>query len=223
MKNWIAVRENNLLFNGLLLFIGLTFMLVWLPLLRCLFDGVTYSWGQWYFGLTLSSAGISADYFMLLPFLLLYLALFYGFYYLKNRKLFYGLLAAWWIHFWGNLLLDMFIHGDTEFHGDTLDVHVSLSAIILPLAALALLLIVAVIRKDQRMEAIQVPRTDSNRLRTWIILAPLPLQAILFMIGEPHGLTDEIAVLITILQALAIPFLFSPGKATAASTELYTS
>ena len=39
MKTPIAVRLNNRLFNTLLIFSGITFMLVWLPLLRCLFDG----------------------------------------------------------------------------------------------------------------------------------------------------------------------------------------
>lgn len=212
MKNWIAVRSNNGLFNLLLFLVGITFMLVWLPLLRCLFDGSTYSWGQWYFGRQFSSAGITADYFVLIPFLLLYLSLFYSFYYAKNRQLFYGLLIAWWVHFWGNLLADIFVHGDTMFHGDTLNVHISLTSIIVPLAILALLLIIAVIRKDRTLETVSLPRTDSNRLWTWIILAPLPLQAILFMVGEPHALTDEISVLITIAQALALPFIFRPGK-----------
>ncbi|PHN03300.1 ubiquinol cytochrome C oxidoreductase [Flavilitoribacter nigricans] len=223
MKNWIAVRSNNLLFNFLLFFIGLTFMLVWLPLLRCFFDGASYSWGQWYFGRQLSSAGVSADYFILIPFLLLYVALFHAFYYQKNRLVFYGLMIAWWFHFWGNLLLDIFVHGDTLFHGDTLNVHVSLTAIILPLALLALLLIVAVIRKDQTMETVNLPRSSTGNLRTWIILGPLPLQAVLFMIGEPHALTDEIAVLITIVQSLAIPFLFTPGRVreTETAAELY--
>jgi hypothetical protein len=196
-------------------------MLVWLPLLRCLFDGVTYSWGQWYFGKQLFSAGISADYFMLIPFLFLYLALFYAFYYAKNRKIFYGLMIIWWVHFWGNFLLDIVIHGDTQFHGDTLNVHVSLSAIIVPLAIIALLLIIAIIRKDRTMENLSIPRTSNNQLWTWIILAPLPLQAIFFMIGEPHALTDEIAVLITIAQSLALPFIFTPAKARATAPELY--
>lgn len=221
MKNWIAVRTNTPLFNVLLFLIGITFMLVWLPLLRCLFDGSTYSWGQWYFGTQFSSAGISADYFILIPFLLLYLALFYSFYYLKNRTVFYGLLVAWWVHFWGNFLLDIFVHGDTMFHGDTLNVHVSLSAIVVPLAVAALLLIVVVIRKDRQMEAVSLPRTNAKQLFTWIILAPLPLQAILFMVGEPHALTDEISVLITIAQSLAMPFIFTPGKVRETAADLY--
>lgn len=225
MKNWTAVRSNNLLFNLLLFLIGITFMLVWLPLLRCFFDGSTYSWGQWYFGMQLSSAGVSADYFILIPFLLLYLVLFHAFYYQKNRSIFYGLMIAWWVHFWGNFLLDIFVHGDTQFHGDTLNVHISLTAIVVPLAALALLLIVAVIQKDRKMETLSISRTPSNRLWTWIVLAPLPIQAILFMVGEPHALTDEIAVLITIAQSLTLPFIFTPGKArtTATTTQMYAS
>jgi len=79
MKTPIAVRANNALFNSLMIFSGLTFMLVWLPLLRCLFDGETYSWGQNYFVITFSSTGIESGYFILIPFLMLYLLFFYSF------------------------------------------------------------------------------------------------------------------------------------------------
>ena len=68
MKTPIAVRSNNALFNSLMIFSGITFMLVWLPLLRCLFDGKSYSWGQDYFGMPFQSTGIELDYFILIPF-----------------------------------------------------------------------------------------------------------------------------------------------------------
>ena len=138
VKTLIAVRANNRLFNFLMIFSGLTFMLVWLPLLRCLFDGKTYSWGMEYFGLNLRSSGIEADYFALIPFFVLFALFFYSFYCIKNRTIFYILLFLWWMHNFGNLLFGIIKNGDTMFHGDTLDVHISISAIIIPLSILTL-------------------------------------------------------------------------------------
>jgi len=45
-----------------------------------------------------------------------------------------------------------------------------------------------------------------------IILAPLPIQAILFATGEADGLTDEISVIITIIQSFLIAIIFFPTK-----------
>lgn len=212
MKALIAVRSNNALFNSLMIFSGLTFMLVWLPLLRCLFDGKTYSWGQDYFGMPFQSTGIELDYFILIPFLILYLFYFYSFYWLKNRTVFYIMLAWFWIHNFGNLLFDIIKNGDTEFHGDTLDVHISISSIVIPLSVIFLIWIIAVILKDRKLQEVNIPWNRRNTLKAIFILGPLPLQAILYATGEPHALTDEVSVLITILQSFLIPIIFFPAK-----------
>ncbi len=212
MKTSIAVRQNNSLFNFFMVFSGLTFMLVWLPILRCLFDGNTYSWGQNYFGFSFSSSGVQTDYFILIPFLLFFALFFYSFYWIKNRTVFYGLLVLWWVHSFGNFIYDIIVNGDTEFHGDTLNVHVSLSMIVIPLAISMLLLIVAIIVKDRKLEAVNISWDKKNNKKAMLILGVLPLQAILFATGEPHALTDEISVLITILQSFLIPIIFFPTK-----------
>lgn len=212
MENWMAIRQNNRLFNSLMFVVAITFMLVWLPLLRCLFDGTSYSWGQWYFGITLASQGLAADYLALILFFVLYLALFASFYWVKNRLVFYILLTWWWMHAFGNLLLDIFIHGDTMFHGDTLNVHISLSTLVLTLSALSLLLILLVIRKDRQLSEVSIAWSRPNRLKAWIILAPLALQAVLLASGEPHGITDQIGVILAITQALIFPVIFFPAK-----------
>ena len=212
MKTPIAVRSNNALFNSLMIFSGLTFMLVWLPLLRCLFDGKTYSWGQQYFGMSINSTGIEPGYFMLIPFLMLYLLFFYSFYWIKNRTIFYVLLAWFWIHNFSNLLFDIIKNGDTEFHGDTLNVHISISMIVIPLSIIALIWIIAVIRKDKKLTEVNIPWGRTNKIKALIILAPIPIQAILFATGEAHGLTDEISVIITIIQSFLIAIIFFPKK-----------
>ena len=56
----------------------------------------------------------------------------------------------------------------------------------------------------------------SNSKAAWIILAPLPIQILLLATGEPHGLSDEIGVILTIIQAILIPSIFLPkGKGAA--------
>jgi len=98
------------------------------------------------------------------------------------------------------------------FHGDTLDIHVSLAAIVTPIALLGLILVVLAIRKDMKLPPGQVNWNRLNIRAAWIILAPLPLQILLLATGEPHGLTDEIGVVITIIQAILIPTIFLPKE-----------
>ncbi len=212
MKTPIAVRPNNVLFNFFMILTGITFMLVWLPLLRCLFDGSTYSWGQTYFGFNLYSAGVQADYFMLFPFLMLFVFLYYSFYWVKNRTIFYVLLVLWWIHSLGNFIYDIIKNGDTGFQGETLDVQISISMIVIPLSIIMLLLIIAVIRKDRKLTEVNIPWNKKNNLKAILILGVIPIQAILYATGEAHGLTDEISVIITILQSFLIPIIFFPSK-----------
>ena len=212
MKIPIAVRLNNRLFNSLLIFSGITFMLVWLPFLRCLFDGKSYSLGQDYFGFSFRSAGIEPDYFILIPFLVFFVAFFYSFYWIKNRAVFYVLIILWWIHTFGNLLFGLIRDGDSTFHGDTLDVHISISMIVIPLSILAILLILGIILKDRKLPEVAIPWNRRNNIKILLILGPLPLQAIMYATGEAHGLTDEISVLITILQSFLIPIIFFPSK-----------
>ena len=212
MKTPIAIRKSNMLFNSLMIFSGITFMLVMLPLQRCLFDGSSYSWGMTYFGHNFFSKGIQPDYFILVPFLLLFILYFFSFYWIKNRTIFYIMLVWFWLHNFGNLLFDIIKNGDTEFHGDTLDVHVSISSIVIPLALIFLIWIIAVIRKDRKMEQVSIPWSRQNDLKALFILGVLPIQAFLYATGEPHGLTDEISVIITILQSFLFGIIFIPLK-----------
>jgi len=212
MKTPIAVRKSNVLFNGLMIFSGITFMLVLLPLQRCLFDGDSYSWGQQYFGVSFHSTGIESGYFILIPFLILYLAYFYSFYWIKNRTIFYILLVWFWIHNFGNLLFDIIKNGDTMFHGDTLNVHVSISSIVIPFSILFLIWILVVIFKDRKLEDVEIAWSKRNNLKALLILGILPIQALLYFTGESDGLTDEISVIITILQSFLFGIIFIPRK-----------
>lgn len=214
MKTPLAIRKSNKLFNSLMIFSGITFMLVLLPLLRCLFDGNTYSWGQSYFGTSFNSTGIEQDYFILIPFLILYLLYFYSFYWVKKRVIFYVMLAWFWIFNFGNLIFDIVKNGDTMFHGDTLNVHISISSIIIPLSIIFLIWIIAIIIKDAKMKDVSIPWSKRNNRKAILILGVLPLQAILYATGEPHGLTDEVSVIITIVQSFLFGIIFIPSTSS---------
>ena len=212
MKNFIAIRKSNRTFNGLMLLTGFTFMLVWLPLLRCLFDGTSYRWGQSVFGIKMASRGMSFDYIYLIGFMALYLLLYYSFYWLKNRSVFYLLLGWWFLHNFGDLLFDIWKNGDTMFHGDTLGVHISLAYIVIPLSILALTLIGFVIKKDRAMQEAAIPWGKINKRNALLILSPIPIQAILFATGEPDDWGDKIGVIAAIIQAILFHRIFIPDK-----------
>ncbi|AXT19172.1 ubiquinol cytochrome C oxidoreductase [Flavobacteriaceae bacterium AU392] len=212
MKTPIAVRSRNNIFGILSLIIGFTFLTTWLPLLRALFDGESYSWGMGYFGLSFSGKGLTSDYLILIVFLILYIALFASFNWIKNRVIFYLLLFWWWLHSFGNLLYDIIKNGDSMFHGDTLNIHVSISAIVIPLSIIALGLIIFIIKKDKQLQEVHIAWSRSNNIKVLIILGPLVLQGVFFAIGEPHGITDQIGVFIAIIQCFVIWLIFKPSR-----------
>ncbi|MEO0570628.1 MAG: ubiquinol cytochrome C oxidoreductase [Bacteroidota bacterium] len=212
MKPIVSSRQRYSLFNILMFSIAFTFPVVWLPFLRCLFDGKSYSWGQTYFGKQLYSEGIAPDYIWLIIFLVFYVFLFYSFYWLGKRIIFYVLLLIWWLHSFGNLWYDIIKNGDTMFHGDTLNVHISLTGVIAPISIVAAVLIIMVILKDRKMPDFGIAWGKRNTFWAFIILGPLVAQIFLFVMGEPHGTTDEIGVVIAILQALLFPLIFLPPQ-----------
>jgi hypothetical protein len=189
-----------------------SFLIVWLPLLRSLLDGDTYQWGTSYFGTMISGAGVTASLMFLVVQLVFYVGLFWSIFRAQKRMIAYLLTIVWWIHFFGNLLFDIIVNGDTMFHGDTLNVHISISMIVIPLSILAAVLIVLWIRRDLKSHDIEIQWSRKNKMLALLILGPLPLQAILLRIGEPHATTDEIGVIITILQCLLLPLIFFPYK-----------
>lgn len=212
MKRWTAVRPSNRIFNALMTVQGFTFMLVMLPLLRVPSDGISYAWGQTYFGIQFASRGVNADYFVLFLFLVIFIAVFSSFYWAKNRALFYGMIILWWIHVFGSLLVDLLISGDMIFHGDTLNVHISMLNLVIGLSIISMILIILSIREDLRMTDVQIPWDKRNTQKAILILSPLLLQVIFFAVGEPDGLTDSTAVIITIIQSIVFPVIFIPSK-----------
>jgi hypothetical protein len=183
-------------------------MIVWLPFVRSIFDGTSYVWGTQYFGATITGKGITPSFIFIIAQLALYAAVIIGLYRMKNRQFYGALLGIWWVNVFGNLIFDIIKNGDTMFHGDTLNVHISITAIILPLAAIAMLLIVQVLRTEK--ESVTISWTKKNRTLLNIFLVMLPILFILLSTGETHGLTDQIGVIIAIAQCFYIPVIFRP-------------
>lgn len=104
----------------------------------------------------------------------------------------------------------MAINGDTMFHGDSLNVHVSLTYFIVPYAAAVLLLMAKVIGEDMKTpdQAIGWSLINHRLLVSFLIM--LPLLYMLLSTGQPHGTTDQIGVLIAIGQYFFIPFIIRP-------------
>lgn len=210
MKFPTAFRNPQLAYQLLLFVIAFTFLIVWLPFLRAPFDGVTYHWATTYFGIPFSGSGLNRDYLFLIVEFIFYAGLFFSVYWVRNRNVFYVLLGLWWFHFFGGMLYTIIQDPDSTFRGDTLGVVVSLIYIVGPLVLIALTLVVWVIRKDRQAEEVSIPWNRKNRLMALLIFGPLPLQFVLLHFGPDPSLMDQIGVLISITQCLAIPLVLRP-------------
>lgn len=220
MKNFIAYRKNSGLKTLLSVIVSITFLIVWLPFLRAIFDGSSYNWGTEYFGFDIYGSGVNIDFIFVIIQLLFYAVFMISFYWVKNRNWFYGFLGLWFINVFGNLISDILINGDTMFHGDTLNVHLSITWIVVPLSLLALVLIIFVIKEDLKAEEELISWSPKNRLMLFVILGPLPVQGLLFAMGEPHGITDQIGVIISILQCFLIPLIMRPRASNTVAQQI---
>ena len=210
MNSLIAYRKSNNLLNWFHLLISFSFIIVWLPFLRAIFDGKSYQWGTNYYGFNFNGAGVTADFLFVIIQLIFYVALFVAAYRVRNRKIYYALLVLWFLNVFGNLLASIVRDGDTMFHGDTLNIHISLTNIIIPLSIMASICMFLIIRKDIKTPEVTVPWNSKNTKLALMILAPILIQAILFATGEPHGITDKIGVIAAIAQCFLIPLIFRP-------------
>ena len=208
----IAQKPRTTTHTFLLFIVSFTFIIVWLPLVRSIFDGSSYHWETGYFGFVMKGDGIGPHFGFLIAQLLLYSALFYSVYWQKNRKIAFGLLGIWFIHFFGSLIYEG-LNGELMFHGDALNVHYDMTYLVVILGTISLGLILLAYKKDQALDLPCISWNKKNKLAAWIILGPLPIQLILLSTGDPQQNTDQIGVVISIIQANVIPFIFLPyGK-----------
>lgn len=187
---------------------AITFVVFWLPTVRGLFDGSTYAWSAFGF----SGRGTGGDYWFPLAASTGAIA----FLFLAARgagPTFQVLLVTWHLFLAGGALhLALTEPNAFRFRGDTLGIDVSLAWIgPLLFGGFALLAILWVIRMGRFR---RWPPVESwRRPLGWLVIALLPAQFLLLRMGRPDGRSDQIGVLLTVLQWGLITAFFYPLRA----------
>jgi hypothetical protein len=76
------------------------------------------------------------------------------------------------------------------------------------LAALAVFWVIRDLRSGRRREPL--PWTRTNKALGFSLIALLPIQFFLLRFGEPHGTTDQMGVVLTILQWMVVGTALRP-------------
>ncbi len=201
-------RLRNALLYALLIWTALTTVVFWLPTLRGAFDGPSYEWGLFGFG----GRGVSGDYWF--PVLGSAIALCAQYLAWRGPRLPFYVLILGWSGFLAAGMLSLAVGnpGSLRFRGDTLGIDISIAVLGPALFGLWAVLAAIWIGLDVRGRATRTMTSWSNRNSRWLIalLALLPIQFVLLRFGEPHGLSDQIGVLVTIVQWLLVVAAFGP-------------
>jgi hypothetical protein len=177
----------------------------WLPLLRSVFDGWSYSWGFSLLGIPLRGDGLGGD-FWYLPLKAAFLAVTV-----------YALLRCWrpvgaiLATAWTALIVADNVRAYLEdpaglvLRGDTLGININLS-LFAPIFSGILLMACLLYWRGSVSSGPQrpIPLQALNVKRLLSLAALLPLQFVLLRFGEPHGLSDQAGVILTILQWLLL-------------------
>ena len=208
-KTW-----NQRLFTILWLWVSFRTLLPWLVFFRLTFEGDSYSWGTDYFGHMFHSSGLARPDFLLVYALLaaglIILYLLRGF----RFKIGGGLLLLFLGIFAADAIYQLVAGEPQIFRGDTLDVTVDLTIVFFVLQfgmfAVALTWWWGVRRGIENAR----PRvlTPKRKLIVKACALFVPIQLLLLIFGEPHGLTDEIGVIGTLLQWVLLAYAFYPGS-----------
>jgi hypothetical protein len=189
--------------NVLLFLTGLTYATTWLPFVRGLMDGESYSWGNSLLGVSFSGSGIGGDFYYIVINTVLGILLMFSFYWVRQRLLFYTLLIVWHGSMIANAFYEVFAGQGYYFHGDTLGLHLNLSYVILPFMVLVGSLAVLIIVRDRKVY-FKAGWTKKNNYWLMMLLIPLPVQYFLLSAGDPHGTTDQAGVTLALLQVLLV-------------------
>jgi hypothetical protein len=215
MSGFVSPRPSGLL-KALLVWTALPFVFFWLPLVRSLFDGPTYEWGVGWWGVRMGGAGVTGDlWYLVLGTALGGILLWSGW---RGKRA----VLRWALPVWFSLLLARALHWAWQdpqgfvFRGDTLGVELNLTWLAPGFHLVGILLYLAWLRQDRRVSAsarITAPWTSRNTWRIVALAALLPVQFLLLRLGEPHGASDAVGVLITIVQWFALGWALSPVPA----------
>lgn len=213
----MSAQTNRFLLRVILILTAFSMIVVWLPLVRGLMDGGTYEWGQSFLGKNFGGTGVSGDYWFVVLQAVIGLSVIYlgwrGAY-----QPFHWLLLLWNIPSAVNAFYHALRYPEQyRFRGDTLGVDIPV-AWVSPLfwALLALLSILWVVRDLKQDKSREIPAwSRTNSVLLAITGSLLPFQFVLLRFGEPHGTTDQIGVILTMLQWLLLNLSFGAWRSTA--------
>lgn len=216
-------RRRDELLRVILIGTAIPGVLIWLPLVRGIADGPSYEWAHSFLGLSYGGRGTGGYYWLIavqatFVVILLYLG------WRGAKQPFHWLLIVWNGSQAADAVYNAVQFPDKyRFRGDTLGVDVSL-AWVGPLFYGGLALLSAIwIAREIRRGGRQQPHRWGRSNTIWLVAATslLPIQFALLRFGEPHGTTDQVGVMLTLLQwlilnlSLARRYLFEARSAEA--------
>jgi hypothetical protein len=213
-NNPLAKTWDQRLFSVLWIWLSIRTILPWLVFFRLTFEGNSYSWGTNYFGRMFYSSGLARPDFLLV-YALLVSSLFLMYQLRKhNFRLAGPLLIGFLGIFAADAAYQLMVGEPIIFHGDTLGVKIDLTTPFFifqfGMFAIALAWWMGVKSIAQGAGPKELP--TYKKIIVKLCIALVPVQLILLIFGEPHALTDEIGVLVTILQWLLLAFALYPGS-----------
>ncbi len=234
----MLVQRPDRLLRMLLGWTAVTLLFAWLPLIRGPMDGASYVWGASYWGLSVGGSGSGGDYWLLVVQGIVGLSIL-ALGWRGARPPFHVLLLLWHGVLGTSAVYSAYTDPDPyRFRGDTLGIDISL-AWVGPLFLggfflLAVLWTCLDLRRTREFSSAgDKPRRYTDREDTlrdvptrtvaawtrtntsWlaVLMLLLPVQFVLLRFGEPHGLTDRIGVVLTIIQCLTLGRIFRPAAA----------
>jgi len=207
-KSW-----DQRLFTLLWIWVSFKTLIPWLVFFRLSLEGDSYRWGTQFFNWTFYSSG-----FARVDFLLIYALLAIGIFLLwQMRQYRFAVAGPTLTAFLGVLAADamfQFLRGvPIIFQGDTLGVNVDIS---IPFYGLQFVMFLIAIAWWMGVVGLRpapaLPVTGLRKHLIRICLFFIPVQILLLVVGEPHGLTDQIGVVGTLLQWSLLAYAFYPGS-----------
>lgn len=189
-------------------------LLPWLVFFRLTFEGDSYSWGMEYFGHMFYSSGLARADFLVI-YALLASSLYLLFLLRRHNIRLAGLLLTIFLGFFAADAAYAFLAGEPMiFQGDTLGVTVDLTILffIFQFGMFALALAWWWGSRDVSRGAGPQAMANYKKIMVKICIAIVPVQLVLLIFGEPHELTDEIGVILTLSQWAMLAFALYPGS-----------
>lgn len=213
MEAVMGVRGATLLHRLVLGWLTLTFVLAWLPLVRCVMDGTSYEWGTRYFGLSFSGAGLTGDLWLLLVQTTLGLWLLYRGWRDPSPP-FPAVLLAWLGLVAADALYNIFTGAAVQFEGATLGVNVSLATVapVLHLGFFCAALAWALWSRSRIQLEPRPSWTGTNKALLAGVVLLFPVQFLLLRYAQGQEIKDVVGVLLTIAQWFLISAALYPWK-----------